>query len=228
MKKYNYEWALERFNETLASVKNGLATDVYEARSLPLNNVKNMKKTLSSVPKGSAIWQHTSKWHVAMIYIQKGQGQRFNRSLLDLIASGVNTPAKFKQAWLKKNGGNMGTFPTVKVSKTSEIRHAQASYIVADFNKQDVVSSGTAVEHIAVATHGLYLLWIPLITGSTDNFGVPTLVTDTVSPQALTAAVTKQAKAAGARTTADLVTDVTSAGFIFYYRSGTASGTAVK
>ena len=97
---------------------------------------------------------------------------------------------------------------------------------VADFNKQDVVSSGTAVEHIAVATHGLYLLWIPLITGSTDNFGVPTLVTDTVSPQALTAAVTKQAKAAGARTTADLVTDVTSAGFIFYYRSGTASGTA--
>ena len=95
-------------------------------------------------------------------------------------------------------------------------------------NKQDVVSSGTAVEHIAVATHGLYLFSIPLITGSTDNFGVPTLVTDTVSPQALTAAVTKQAKSAGARTTADLVTDVTSAGFIFYYRSGTASGTAVK
>ena len=86
---------------------------------------------------------------------------------------------------------------------------------VADFNKQEVVTSGTAVEHIAVATHGLYLFSIPLIT-------------DTVSPQALTAAVTKQAKAAGARTTADLVTDVTSAGFIFYYRSGTASGTAVK
>ena len=54
---------------------------------------------------------------------------------------------------------------------------------VADFNKQDVVSSGTAVEHIAVATHGLYLFSIPLITGSTDNFGVPTLVTDTVSPR---------------------------------------------
>ena len=99
---------------------------------------------------------------------------------------------------------------------------------VADFNKQEVVTSGTAVEHIAVATHGLYLFSIPLITGSTDQYGMPTLVTDTVSPQALTAAVTKQAKAAGARTTADLVTDVTSAGFIFYYRGGTASGTAVK
>ena len=41
---------------------------------------------------------------------------------------------------------------------------------VADFNKQDVVSSGTAVEHIAVATHGLYLFSIPLITGSTHGF----------------------------------------------------------
>ena len=58
---------------------------------------------------------------------------------------------------------------------------------VADFNKQEVVTSGTAVEHIAVATHGLYLFSIPLITGSTDQYGMPTLVTDTVSPQALTA-----------------------------------------
>lgn len=158
MKKYNYEWALERFNETLASVKNGLATDVYEARSLPLNNVKNMKKTLNTVPKGSAVWQHTSKWHVAMIYIQKGQGQRFNRSLLDLIASGVNTPAKFKQAWLKKNGGNMGTFPTVKVSKTSEIRHAQASYIVADFNKRPNPNSQIPKMDGAKTTHRTHLI----------------------------------------------------------------------
>ena len=99
---------------------------------------------------------------------------------------------------------------------------------VDDFNGQKMTPSGSAPAHISATNCGLYLLWIPLITGSTDNFGVPTLVTDTVSPQALTAAVTKQAKAAGARTTADLVTDVTSAGFIFYYRSGTASGTAVK
>ena len=99
---------------------------------------------------------------------------------------------------------------------------------VDDFNGQKMTPSGSATAHISATNFGLYLLWIPLITGSTDNFGVPTLVTDTVSPQALTAAVTKQAKAAGARTTADLVTDVTSAGFIFYYRSGTASGTAVK
>lgn len=99
---------------------------------------------------------------------------------------------------------------------------------VDDFNGQKMTPSGSATAHISATNCGLYLLWIPLITGSTDNFGVPTLVTDTVSPQALTAAVTKQAKSAGARTTADLVTDVTSAGFIFYYRSGTASGTAVK
>lgn len=99
---------------------------------------------------------------------------------------------------------------------------------VSDFNNQRVADSGSPVEHIAVATHGLYLLWIPLITGSTDNFGVPTLVTDTVCPTALTNAVTKEAKRAGAGKTIDLVTDVTSVGFIFYYRSGTASGTALK
>ena len=97
-----------------------------------------------------------------------------------------------------------------------------------DLNGQKLARSGKSVAHLQAENWGIYLFMIPLITGSTDNFGVPTLVTDTVSPQALTAAVTKQAKAAGARTTADLVTDVTSAGFIFYYRSGTASGTAVK
>ena len=97
-----------------------------------------------------------------------------------------------------------------------------------DLNGQKLARSGKTVAHLQAENWGIYLFMIPLITGSTDNFGVPTLVTDTVSPQALTAAVTKQAKSAGARTTADLVTDVTSAGFIFYYRGGTASGTAVK
>ena len=99
---------------------------------------------------------------------------------------------------------------------------------VADFNDQRVVNSGTAVKHIAATTHGLYLLWIPLITGSTQNYGVPTLLEDTVSSSALAEAITREAKASGASKTIDLVTNVTSVGFIFYYNTGTASGTAVK
>lgn len=99
---------------------------------------------------------------------------------------------------------------------------------VDDFNGQKVVNSGTPVKHISATTHGLYLLWIPLITGSTSNYGVPTLLEDTVSPSALSEVVTREAKAAGASKTLDLVTNVSSTGFIFYYNYGTASGTAVK
>jgi hypothetical protein len=128
---YSYSWALSRFQEVLSAVKHNVATDVYEARSLNLNSIKNQKKMLESVPHGSAIWQHTETYHIAMIYIERGKGQRFNRTLLDLIASGVDTDAKFKRAWLAKNKGNMGTFPTVKSSRTSQVRQSQASYILA-------------------------------------------------------------------------------------------------
>ena len=52
----------------------------------------------------------------------------------------------------------MGTFPTVKVSKTSEIRHAQASYIVADFNKRPNPNSQIPKMDGAKTTHRTHLI----------------------------------------------------------------------
>lgn len=99
---------------------------------------------------------------------------------------------------------------------------------VADFNKQDVVASGTAVEHIAVATHGLYLLWIPLITGSAQNIGAPALLEDgAVSAPMMAQAVTREAQKYGKKVY-DLNTFNGSAGFIFYWKTAYASANVAK
>lgn len=98
----------------------------------------------------------------------------------------------------------------------------------SDFNGQKVVTSGTPIEHVSVTTHGLYFLWFPLITGSTENWSMPCLCQDTVSVKAVTGAVTAQAKKAGGSGVIDLVSNNGSAGLLFYYKHASASATVVK
>ena len=97
------------------------------------------------------------------------------------------------------------------------------------FNGQDVTLKGKPIAHISAVTTGLYLFSIPLISGSVENPGMPTVITDTVNSSALAGWVAREAannqKAGGI---VDLVTQDSSTGFILYWRSSTASATAVK
>ena len=95
------------------------------------------------------------------------------------------------------------------------------------FNGQRV-APGRAVAHISAATHGLYFLWFPLITGSTAKVGLPTFLEDTVNPAALSNLVTAESKKMNCGNVADLTTASGSFGLLFNYRHAVASGTAVK
>ena len=97
-----------------------------------------------------------------------------------------------------------------------------------DFNGQEIVTSGTQVGHVSATTNGLYLLMIPLITGSETNIGIPALLSDTVNSQALSRIVTTKAKEMGGSKVLDLTTSSSSAGFIFYWRSSSASANVTK
>lgn len=106
----------------------------------------------------------------------------------------------------------------------STIEVAKAS----SFNGQKVVTSGTAIGHVATVTHGLYFLKWPLITGSTVQWGMPTLLEDTVSPTAVTAAIAAEAAKQKGSKLIDLTTSYGSSGLLFQYRTASASATVVK
>ncbi|MBR2345586.1 MAG: hypothetical protein IKA71_07380 [Lentisphaeria bacterium] len=97
-----------------------------------------------------------------------------------------------------------------------------------DFNGLDLTTKGTPVAHISATTHGLYLLWIPLITGSSTQLGMPCFLEDTVSCEAITKMVTAEAQKQGGKEVIDLVTQSSSSGLLFQYKVTTASGTAIK
>ena len=99
-----------------------------------------------------------------------------------------------------------------------------------NFNGQDITTSGDQIAHISATTHGLYLLWIPLITGSTTNIGMPAINEDSVSPTSLCNMVTAKAKAMGAKRVVDVVTTGSSANimYVFSYKVASASGNAIK
>ena len=97
-----------------------------------------------------------------------------------------------------------------------------------DFGACRPTTIGKTVGHMSVTAHGLYLLWIPLITGSVDQYGVPCLLTDTANPSTLVNAVTKKGKELGGKKVIDLVTSGGSAGFLFNYKTASASATVIK
>ena len=68
-----------------------------------------------------------------------------------------------------------------------------------DFNGQKTVPVGTSVGHVSATNCGLYLLWIPLITGSSENIGSPAFLQDMVNTRSLAGMVTKNAGFQGSR-----------------------------
>lgn len=133
-KKRSYEFALYQFKNVLHNLQH--PTKVVQVVTFPINTSTGVWKALHAVPPLTAVWQHTATSHTAAIWIPRGQGYRFNRGVIDLISSGVNTPGKFLAAWQLKNGDvDFGYFPTAKGSATSSVRQTQMSYIVADFDR---------------------------------------------------------------------------------------------
>ena len=98
-----------------------------------------------------------------------------------------------------------------------------------DLNGMKLTTTGSTVAHVAASNCGLYLLWIPLITGDSEAAGgVSFLGDDPVSAPAVTGLVTREAKSLGASRTTDLVSLNSSAGFIFYWKNTWVSGNAIK
>lgn len=105
----------------------------------------------------------------------------------------------------------------------------------ATFNGQAITPSGESLAHITAEAGGLYFLWIPLFTGSTRPEADSIVFNeDTVNVTALTEMVTRESKRLNATRTTGLVSSHSSTmwpvpiPFLFYWRSATVSGNAVK
>ncbi len=99
---------------------------------------------------------------------------------------------------------------------------------VNDFNGQKTTPSGTPTAHIGATNCGLYLLWIPLITGSAQTIGAPALLEDgAVSTPKMAAALTKEAKKYGNKVY-DLTSTNGSAGLLFYWKTTYVSANVAK
>ena len=102
------------------------------------------------------------------------------------------------------------------------------------FNGQKITASGKGVAHISGYTSGLYLLWIPIFTGSVKDPGTIAFNEDSCNVSAVTNMITKKSKDMKATRTIDLVSTASSATipipfpYIFYWRTVAVSGNAVR
>lgn len=148
-----YEKALKRFEKYLKSID---VTPFYEVRSFKINDLEGMKKALSSVEKGTAVWQHTDEWHSVGMYIKAGSGHKFNRKVTNLFRHDITNEKSFRRAWIQQNGNNeIGVFPKAPGDFTSRERQKQKSYIVADQSKENPNSkiSGSFKKNQVHRTH---------------------------------------------------------------------------
>lgn len=112
----------------------------------------------------------------------------------------------------------------------SSLQTADAS----KFNGQKITAAGTGVAHISGSCSGLYLLWIPLIVGSTESPNSIVFSEDSCNVTAVTDMVTKKGKELNAAKTIDLVSTKDSSNipipipFLFFWRTVTVSGNAVN
>ncbi len=103
-------------------------------------------------------------------------------------------------------------------------------------NGQKIDAAGTPVAHINAKNWGLYLLSIPLISGTTDagTVGKIGFGKDTVNVASMVDVVTRESKTLGGTKTLDLVSHAGSMmmplpiPFIFYFTNVEVSGNAVK
>lgn len=109
-------------------------TEVYEVQSYLIKNVRTVKTTLNKVPINSVIWQHTPELHVAAITLQKGSGYNYSRRFYELLHKGIDTPSKFKQAWVLNTLDLQDVeLPNLKgTSFTGNNRRKAKLFIVAD------------------------------------------------------------------------------------------------
>ncbi len=87
---------------------------------------------------------------------------------------------------------------------------------------------GQPVAHINAQNWGLYLLTIPLLTGSTDSVGSIAVMKDTVNAESMVPVVTAESKKLGATKTLDLASQYSVSGLLFYFREINVSANAVK
>lgn len=105
---------------------------------------------------------------------------------------------------------------------------------VKEFNGQDITTSGTGVAHVSGYASGFYLLSIPLFVGSTEAPDTIAWNEDSCNVTAVTKMVTAKSKALNASRTVDLVSSSDSFNvpfpfpFLFYWRTVTVSGNAVR
>ena len=101
-------------------------------------------------------------------------------------------------------------------------------------NGQVITPSGTTVAHVSGYSSGLYLLNIPLLVGSTQTPDTIAWNEDSVNVTAVTKMVTKKSQDLKATRTINLVSMTSSQNipipipFIFYWRTATVSGNAVR
>lgn len=165
-----HDEARQRYKAFLEQ-KNRGTTAVREVQSFAINTLAGRKRALSLVSHNTAVWQHTNRWHVAMIYIDQGTGFRFKRDYLDLYAAGCQTIDQFDQLWVALNGCEPGIMPKARGSKTSTVRRQQHSYIVANQSLEPNTASKIAGDLPISQVHRTHLI-TSQVTGIENNKGL--------------------------------------------------------
>ena len=96
-------------------------------------------------------------------------------------------------------------------------------------NDQKLTLGGEqSIGNINVNNWGLYLLWIPIITGDNENIGSVAWFKNTVTLEDVVGVATKKAKDMGATKAVDLTSTVTPGCFLFNVKQVQVSVNAIK
>ena len=105
---------------------------------------------------------------------------------------------------------------------------------VKDLSNQSLTPSGDTIAHITASTGGFYFLWIPLLTGSAENPGSIKPFEDSCHVTQTSRMVTREAQKLGASRTINMISSQNSSmfpapiPFLFYWKTATVSGNAVR
>ncbi len=121
---------------------------------------------------------------------------------------------------------------TLAIAGTAALSGCASLETGTTLNGQQLSDMGANVAHVNGSNWGLYLLDIPLITGSTSNPGSIAFGEDTVNVDAVVDMVTAKSAELGASKTADLQSSASSAWlvptFVLFLREVQVSGNAVE
>lgn len=100
-----------------------------------------------------------------------------------------------------------------------------------DLSGQKISTTAAAdVAHINGDNWGIYCLWLPIVSGSTDNPGSTVWFKDTVTVKCVTKMVTAKSKELASTHTLDLKSNVNSMWImpVFFFKDVQVSGNSVK